>query len=200
MVQLRQRLRGIAAARRVRRRTIGGIGDEAQPATSTPSCDRRHRRTTTRRATWLVAHRHSADGIRTYVRRLERRGLIPAGTGSTAVHPDLTGARIVGVKRGRLLRLVDWYQRDFEGRPSPCRFTPSCSSYAREALETHGSRRGLWLIIRRLARCRPFGSCGFDPVPLPAHDRRRPCPSGSAATTTGSSLSATSIREGSMTQ
>ena len=65
----------------------------------------------------------------------------------------------------RLVRLVDWYQRATEGRPSPCRFTPSCSSYAREALEVHGTRRGLWLTLRRLARCRPFGPSGFDPVP-----------------------------------
>ena len=65
----------------------------------------------------------------------------------------------------RLVRLVDWYQRAFEGRPSPCRFTPSCSSYAREALLVHGSRRGLWLTVRRLARCRPFGPSGWDPVP-----------------------------------
>lgn len=65
------------------------------------------------------------------------------------------------------VRLVDWYQRAVEGRPSPCRFTPSCSSYAREALETHGTRRGLWLTARRLLRCRPFGPSGFDPVPLP---------------------------------
>lgn len=68
---------------------------------------------------------------------------------------------------GRLLRLIDWYQRGMEGRPSPCRFTPSCSSYAREALEVHGTGRGLWLTVRRLLRCRPFGPSGFDPVPLP---------------------------------
>ncbi|MDO8391422.1 MAG: membrane protein insertion efficiency factor YidD [Actinomycetota bacterium] len=54
-----------------------------------------------------------------------------------------------------------------EGRPSPCRFTPSCSSYAIEALEVHGTWRGLWLAARRLLRCRPFGPSGFDPVPLP---------------------------------
>jgi putative membrane protein insertion efficiency factor len=65
----------------------------------------------------------------------------------------------------RLLRAVDWYQRAMEGRPSPCRFTPSCSSYAREALTVHGTRRGLWLTTRRLLRCRPFGRSGFDPVP-----------------------------------
>lgn len=67
----------------------------------------------------------------------------------------------------RLVRLVEWYQRSMEGRPSPCRFTPSCSSYAHEALVVHGSRRGLWLTVRRLARCRPFGPSGFDPVPDP---------------------------------
>ncbi len=67
----------------------------------------------------------------------------------------------------RLVRLVDWYQRAAEGRPSPCRFSPSCSSYAREALLVHGTRRGLWLTVRRLARCRPFGPSGWDPVPAP---------------------------------
>jgi putative membrane protein insertion efficiency factor len=65
----------------------------------------------------------------------------------------------------RLVRMVDWYQRAADGRPSPCRFTPTCSSYAREALLVHGSRRGLWLTVRRLARCRPFGPSGWDPVP-----------------------------------
>jgi len=79
----------------------------------------------------------------------------------------------------RLVRLVDWYQRVAEGRPSPCRFSPSCSSYAREALLVHGTRRGLWLTVRRLARCRPFGPSGWDPVPAPAdgsdHAAHLPC-------------------------
>lgn len=66
----------------------------------------------------------------------------------------------------RVLRSwITAYQRAREGRPSPCRFTPSCSSYALEALDVHGTRRGLWLAIRRVARCRPFGPSGFDPVP-----------------------------------
>ena len=64
-----------------------------------------------------------------------------------------------------MIRLVKAYQRAFEGRPSPCRFTPSCSSYAVEALQVHGTARGLWLTIRRLSRCRPFGPSGWDPVP-----------------------------------
>lgn len=72
----------------------------------------------------------------------------------------------------RLVRAVDSYQRAMDGRPSPCRFTPSCSSYAREALIVHGSRRGLWLTLRRLVRCRPLGPSGFDPVPeSPAEGR-----------------------------
>lgn len=53
--------------------------------------------------------------------------------------------------------------------PNVCRFTPSCSTYALEALKTHGPWRGLILAMRRLLRCHPFeslgGSSGFDPVP-----------------------------------
>jgi putative membrane protein insertion efficiency factor len=64
-----------------------------------------------------------------------------------------------------MLRAIDAYQRAFDGRPSPCRFFPSCSEYGREAITEHGAGRGLWLTVRRLARCRPFGKSGYDPVP-----------------------------------
>jgi putative membrane protein insertion efficiency factor len=60
---------------------------------------------------------------------------------------------------------VSWYQRQREGHPSPCRFTPTCSNYSLEALETYGAAKGTWLTVRRLLRCRPFGPYGFDPVP-----------------------------------
>lgn len=70
-----------------------------------------------------------------------------------------------------MLRAIDTYQRAFEGRPSPCRFFPSCSEYSREAIEVHGAARGGWLTLRRLSRCRPFGPSGFDPVPLPHASR-----------------------------
>lgn len=49
--------------------------------------------------------------------------------------------------------------------PRSCRFEPTCSQYALEALERYGARRGSWLIVKRVARCNPFVSGGFDPVP-----------------------------------
>lgn len=48
-----------------------------------------------------------------------------------------------------------------------CRFTPSCSTYMADAVREHGAVRGVWLGIRRLVRCHPFGGHGFDPVPPP---------------------------------
>ncbi len=75
----------------------------------------------------------------------------------------------------RLSRVIGWYQESRQGRPSPCRFYPSCSSYALEAVAEHGTKRGLWLATKRLMRCRPFGRSGYDPVPL-AHDRSASCP------------------------
>ncbi|HKS80988.1 MAG TPA: membrane protein insertion efficiency factor YidD [Candidatus Acidoferrales bacterium] len=48
-----------------------------------------------------------------------------------------------------------------------CKFYPSCSNYAFEAIERHGARRGIVLALKRLGRCRPFTKGGFDPVPEP---------------------------------
>ncbi len=48
--------------------------------------------------------------------------------------------------------------------PSACRFYPTCSDYMRQAIEMHGAAKGVWLGLKRLARCHPFHAGGFDPV------------------------------------
>ena len=53
--------------------------------------------------------------------------------------------------------------------PQSCRFYPSCSHYAAEAIELHGPRQGSWLALRRLLRCHPWGGHGYDPVPEHVH-------------------------------
>lgn len=75
--------------------------------------------------------------------------------------------------RRLLMRLLAFYQRWLSPAlhsvfPGGCRFHPTCSQYAVEAIEIHGAARGLWLGLRRLLRCHPFARGGFDPVPLPA--------------------------------
>lgn len=61
--------------------------------------------------------------------------------------------------------LIRVYQIAASPFPSPCRFTPSCSSYALEAVGRYGAIRGGWLALRRIARCHPWGGSGADPVP-----------------------------------
>ncbi len=68
--------------------------------------------------------------------------------------------------RAALIFLVRGYQVVLSPLlPAACRYYPSCSAYAIEALERHGAGRGSWLTLRRLARCHPFRAGGYDPVP-----------------------------------
>ena len=65
-----------------------------------------------------------------------------------------------------LLALIRGYKRYISPTlPSACRFTPTCSVYAAEAIEKYGAGRGSWLAARRLLRCHPWGGSGYDPVP-----------------------------------
>lgn len=71
-----------------------------------------------------------------------------------------------GSSAAALAALIRAYQRVTSHRVAPCRFYPSCSAYALEAVETHGAVRGAVLALRRVLRCRPFGPHGVDLVPL----------------------------------
>lgn len=66
-----------------------------------------------------------------------------------------------------LIRLYQWLVSPWLG--PRCRFHPSCSQYALEAISAHGALRGSWLALRRLARCHPWHPGGYDPVPAPRH-------------------------------
>ncbi|HEX6645333.1 MAG TPA: membrane protein insertion efficiency factor YidD [Gemmatimonadales bacterium] len=75
-------------------------------------------------------------------------------------------ATLAALPRRALMLLVRGYQVAISpALPPSCRFTPSCSQYALEALERHGALKGTWLAARRLARCHPFHPGGVDPVP-----------------------------------
>ena len=66
---------------------------------------------------------------------------------------------------------IRFYQRFVSpALPASCRYYPTCSSYAVEALQVHGAVRGIWLAVRRLGRCHPWHEGGMDPVP-PARER-----------------------------
>jgi putative membrane protein insertion efficiency factor len=72
------------------------------------------------------------------------------------------GRILIGLVRFYQLAISPW-------TPSSCRYTPTCSSYAIDALREHGALRGLWLAVRRIARCHPWGGFGYDPVPPAVH-------------------------------
>jgi uncharacterized protein len=92
----------------------------------------------------------------------------------------LEGVGVVGADLGDrtsapasvLIGLISFYRRFVSPLLGPrCRFYPSCSAYALEAVQVHGAGRGTWLAIRRLSRCHPFHPGGLDPVPPRRQDQ-----------------------------
>ena len=136
---------------RSRSRTCGHTQSDATPAAgaAAPTADEA--------GGWDADDRRHLSHDRTDVRPARPGAGSGAGTGQV---PETSGRT-----QRLMLRAIGQYQQAFAGRPSPCRFTPSCSEYSREAIETFGAGRGGWLTVRRLLRCRPFGPSGFDPVP-----------------------------------
>ena len=81
----------------------------------------------------------------------------PVGTIFTFIQRALTTVLIYPIRL---------YQRYISPlTPPACRFTPTCSQYAVEALQKHGPIKGLYLAVRRILRCHPWGGSGYDPVP-----------------------------------
>ncbi len=100
--------------------------------------------------------------------------LLPQLTGALltpgAHHPRLGVATAPGGIGQRVVSAIRVYQQRISPRvPGHCRFDPTCSTYAVQAITTHGARRGLRLTVGRLLRCRPGGGHGPDPVPPAVH-------------------------------
>ena len=80
-------------------------------------------------------------------------------------YPDFCQNNLAMFKR-LLILPIRFYQRFISPMlPPACRFTPTCSQYAVEAIQKHGALKGLYLAIRRILRCHPWGGSGYDPVP-----------------------------------
>ena len=73
----------------------------------------------------------------------------------------------MNLPRALLIKIIRLYQAVTVRRLPVCRFDPTCSSYAIEAVSQHGASKGAWYAMRRIARCHPWGCWGYDPVPLP---------------------------------
>jgi uncharacterized protein len=127
----------------------------AQPGTAAPAGD------IALLATARGLRRGDIGSSRGGVEQLLRpeKGVDVAAEASPAARRPGLGVRLA-------LRLIHFYQGAVSPNLGPlCRYEPSCSHYACEAIELHGVIRGSWLGIKRLSRCRPYGGRGYDPVP-----------------------------------
>lgn len=149
--------------------TSSGLLDRSRPwdSRSTESCSAALERTSA--AALCEQHdptRSINGGDHTFEKRSNVRFISNFSRRAGAIsHRRTARSMNAQVWQERMLRAIEWYQGAFQWRPSPCRFSPTCSHYSHEAISVHGPKKGLWLTIRRLLRCRPFGPSGFDPVP-----------------------------------
>jgi uncharacterized protein len=93
---------------------------------------------------------------------------IAAGVHPSAMRSPDAAARdgSLWTAAGAMVSVIRCYQRDISAhRPAVCRYSPSCSEYAVQAIDEHGALRGALLAVRRLLRCRPGGGRGADPLP-----------------------------------
>ena len=154
--------------------TSGGVFDRSRPRSRRPSKSGK----TTLTGTSPQASANAPAAVRSvdgWDYPLEKRTNVRydagnAGASGAAVSRKAVDSMTASRIQQRMLRAIEWYQQAFQWRPSPCRFSPTCSHYSHEAISIHGPFRGLWLTIRRLLRCRPFGPSGYDPVPDVPHE------------------------------
>ena len=76
-----------------------------------------------------------------------------------------------------LVFLINWYQKNIsswlESKNIKCKYYPTCSQYAKEAIQKYGSLKGTSMAMKRILRCNPFHKGGFDPVPIGKYKRKR---------------------------
>jgi putative membrane protein insertion efficiency factor len=112
-----------------------------------------------------TARAAAARGINRVTSRVTSPQL-PANTNMNTHTGTNTFERAKSFGAWSLLAFVQFYKIFFSPfLGGACKFYPSCSNYAQEAIQLHGARRGAWLALKRLGRCRPFTKGGFDPVP-----------------------------------
>jgi putative membrane protein insertion efficiency factor len=107
---------------------------------------------------------------------VDGRADLPVGRGRAAARPYRIGSWFQYVI-SFLIQVYRWTLSPalvfLFGANSGCRFTPTCSQYAREAIQQHGAMTGSLLTLKRVCRCNPFGPCGHDPVPGKSLNRLR---------------------------
>ncbi len=162
-----RRRSGIPSARRLYRQPESGPGRDSQSRPTAVTCTRRQGyRRTSRRQPGLCsgcAPRNRGGTIR---RSHSRPRTCPWPLGSAETGAPASRV-MTPISVARILRLPVHAYRQLLSPvlPACCRYTPTCSAYALEALRRHGALRGGWLTLRRLTRCHPWAGSGYDPVP-----------------------------------